>query len=179
MADEYDLAPKDEPKKPEDSLPVPPGTPEGFVPPKVIIEGPDEEPPSPEEIDASENHASAAAAYLLFALPLIYAPKSQFARFHANQALVLQIHTGALVVLLMVHTMFKWLSTHVEALQGIVGITSCFVVPVLWLLIVLMIVLAVQQAMAAMDQLKKKTPVIGNLTLLKTLPEENVEQSAD
>lgn len=173
MADEYDLAPSHDPKKPEDSLPTPPGTPEGFVPPKVIIEPPEQEPPSPEEIDATENHAAGALAYLCFVIPLVYAPKSAFARFHANQALVLQLHLFGLFVLMIVRSVVGIIAERVEAIKGIYGWGSCLLTPIIVLLIMALLVLAVQQALAAMDHERKKLPVIGNITLLKPLPEQS------
>lgn len=170
MADEYDLAPKDEPKKTD--LPTPPGTPEGFVPPKVIIEPPDQEPPSPEQIDADENYMAGALAYLCFVIPLVYAPKSNFARFHANQALVLQLHMAVLFVLLVMRAIAKMIAAHVEAIDSVVGWASCIVLPIIFGLIITLLVLAVQQALAAADKEKKKLPVIGNITLLHPMEDK-------
>ena len=41
--------------------------------------------------DIEKNKTMAGLAYLLFFLPLIVCPESQFAKFHANQALILVI----------------------------------------------------------------------------------------
>lgn len=46
-------------------------------------------PESPELEDIRSNQWIAAAAYLLFFVPLLAAPKSKFAMYHANQGLVL------------------------------------------------------------------------------------------
>lgn len=47
--------------------------------------------PVPDAQDVKENKVMAILAYVLFFLPLIICPKSQFARFHANQGLLLFI----------------------------------------------------------------------------------------
>jgi uncharacterized membrane protein len=39
--------------------------------------------------DIEQNKTIAALSYFLFALPMIFSPNSAFARFHANQSLVL------------------------------------------------------------------------------------------
>ena len=41
--------------------------------------------------DIEQNRIIAALSYFLFALPMIFSPHSAFARFHANQSLVLWI----------------------------------------------------------------------------------------
>lgn len=42
--------------------------------------------------DVEKNRIIAACAYLLFFLPLVIRPYSAFARFHANQAVVLSVY---------------------------------------------------------------------------------------
>lgn len=175
MTDEYDLAPINNSKKNETPAGTPPGAssevPPGFVPPKVIIEKEQEE-LTPEELDAAENKMAGALAYLCFIIPLVYAPKSQFARFHANQALVLQLHMAGLILLLIARSVVGAIGEHVEAVKTIHWWGSCILMPVIIGLIITFLVLAVQQALAAADQEHKKLPVIGNITLLKPLPEE-------
>ena len=43
--------------------------------------------------DIEQNRIIAALSYFLFALPIVFSPHSAFARFHANQSLVLWITT--------------------------------------------------------------------------------------
>jgi len=176
VADEYDLAPKEESKKQGDSagepLPAVPGAPEGFVPPKVIIEPPDEEPADPDALDAGENYVSAVLAYLCFVIPLVYTPKSRFARFHANQALILQLHVLGLMLAYTLRKIFSLVAEHFDVLNSVDWWIGCFFIPVFYGLMIAFIVIAAQQALAAMDQERKKIAVIGHFALLKPLPEE-------
>jgi uncharacterized membrane protein len=85
-----------------------PGDPD-FVPPKVVVvegssaaeeaeagpvvgkgvKAPKEPVPlTPEELDVQQNKAMAILGYICFVIPLLAAPKSAFARFHANQGLI-------------------------------------------------------------------------------------------
>lgn len=41
--------------------------------------------------DIEQNRTWAALSYILFFLPMIFAPESKFAKFHANQSLILWI----------------------------------------------------------------------------------------
>ncbi len=49
--------------------------------------------------DVEANKTAAGLAYILFFLPLIMAPNSQYAKFNANQALILQIGVVGLMIL--------------------------------------------------------------------------------
>lgn len=50
-------------------------------------------------VDNQNNRTLAALGYVFFVIPLAFAPKSAFAKFHANQGLLLQIYTLCVVVL--------------------------------------------------------------------------------
>jgi len=50
-------------------------------------------------VDTQNNQTLAALGYVFFVIPLLFAPKSAFARFHANQGLLLQIYTVVVAVL--------------------------------------------------------------------------------
>jgi uncharacterized membrane protein len=45
----------------------------------------------PQNVDNQNHKTMAALGYIFFAIPLIFAPKSAFARFHSNQGLLFQI----------------------------------------------------------------------------------------
>ena len=86
--DPYELRPvqkKEEPARPK------PGEP-GWVEPVPIVEK--SEPALVEEEkdpDVEKNKGVAVMGYVLFLIPLVAAPQSPFARFHANQGLLLFI----------------------------------------------------------------------------------------
>jgi hypothetical protein len=72
-----------------------PGEP-GWVPPTPIIEPPDYASPDvdygdPNEPDVQTHKGLAILAYIFFLIPLIAAPNSKYARYHANQGLLLFI----------------------------------------------------------------------------------------
>lgn len=183
MSDEYDLKPIDDKPKPA----VPPENapadaasselPPGFVPPKVIIEPPDEEPEDPEVIDATENKGAAVLAYLCFLVPLVYAPKSNFARYHANQALILQLHMAALVfVFALIKAVNHVLGSRIEVVGDVMGWVSCLALPAVFILLLVLLLAAAQQALSAMDLERKQIPVIGKFVLLKPLMQEENEE---
>ncbi len=62
---------------------------------------------APEDIE--QNKTMAGLAYLLFFLPLIACPQSRYARFHANQALILFIVAIAGNVILGIIPIIGWL----------------------------------------------------------------------
>jgi uncharacterized membrane protein len=101
--------------------------------------------PSPEDIKA--NRAVAAAAYILFFLPLLAARESPFAMFHSNQGLVLLLTAIASNVVL-----------------GLIPFLGLLLVPLANLGI---LVLAVIGILNAVNGLTKPLPLIGGLTLLK------------
>lgn len=49
-------------------------------------------------VDVESYKTVAALGYIFFLIPIILAPKSAFARFHANQGLLLQIYTLIIMV---------------------------------------------------------------------------------
>src|ERR1035437_3247453 len=94
--DDYDLKPPppSEKKEPPVASRPKPGEP-GWVEPKVVVEKADEpvegEPSPFDADDVEKNKAMAILGYIFFVIPLAAAPKSKFARFHANQGLLLFI----------------------------------------------------------------------------------------
>ena len=59
--------------------------------------------------DIEKNKTMAGLAYLLFFLPLIVCPESQFAKFHANQALILVIVSIAGSIILGIIPVIGWI----------------------------------------------------------------------
>lgn len=108
-------------------------------------QGPVEEFFSPEDIE--KNKTIAGLAYLIFFLPLIAAPESRYARFHANQALVL-------------------------FLAAVIGNIVLAIIPIIgWILLPIfgigVLVLVILGLMNGLNGKAKRLPVIGQLNLIK------------
>ena len=108
-----------------------------------------------EPADVEENRVMGILAYLswLVLIPLLAAPKSPFARYHANQGLVLAIVSTVVCVLLGALT---W----IPVLGIIVGI-------VLSLVGVLFLVLAIIGIVNAANGKAKELPIIGKIRLIQ------------
>ncbi len=98
--------------------------------------------------DSEQNKAAGILAYIIFFIPLLMAPKSKFAKFHANQGLLLLI-----------------LAVGVNVIGGIVPILGGMVIQPLGTLAV--IVLWIIGIMNASSGEEKPLPVIGNYTIIK------------
>ncbi len=97
--------------------------------------------------DIEKNKTMAGLAYLIFFLPLIACPDSKFARFHANQALIL------------------WLA-------GIAGSIILGFIPIIgWILLpvftIALIIFGVMGLVNGLGGKAKKLPIVGNYTLIK------------
>ena len=97
--------------------------------------------------DIEKNKTMAGLAYLIFFLPLIACPDSKFARFHANQALIL------------------WLA-------GIAGSIILGFIPIIgWILLpvftIVLIIFGVMGLVNGLGGKAKKLPIVGNYTLIK------------
>ena len=83
---------------------------------------------TPEDIE--KNKTMAGLAYLLFFLPLITCPESGYAKFHANQALLLLIVAIAGNVILGIIPIIGWMLMPVFGIGvlilGIMGLVSGF-----------------------------------------------------
>ena len=108
-----------------------------------------------EPADVEENRAMGILAYLswLVLIPLLAAPKSPFARYHANQGLVLAIVSTVVCVLLGALT---W----IPVLGIIVGI-------VLSLVSIFFLILAIIGIVNAANGKAKELPIIGKIRLLQ------------
>ena len=100
---------------------------------------------TPEDIE--KNKTMAGLAYLLFFLPLIACPESRYAKFHANQALLLLI-------------------------TGIVGNVILGIIPVIgWMLMPIfgigVLILGIMGLVNGFGGKAKQLPIIGKFTILK------------
>ena len=81
-------------------------------------------------IDIEKNKTMAGLAYLLFFLPLITCPESRYAKFHANQALILVIVAIAGNIILGIIPVIGWIIMPFFAIAalilGIIGLIYGF-----------------------------------------------------
>lgn len=97
--------------------------------------------------DIEKNKTMAGLAYLIFFLPLLACPESNFAKFHANQSLILLILGVAGNVILSIIPIIGW------ALIPVFGI--------------LVFVLFIMGLINGFGGKAKRLPVIGQFTILK------------
>ena len=103
---------------------------------------------SPEGMEENANEKTMGGlAYLIFFLPLIACPQSQYARFHANQALVLVIVAVAGNIIL-----------------GLIPVVGWIIMPIFSICIV---ALEIYGLINGFTGKMKKLPVIGSITILK------------
>lgn len=101
--------------------------------------------------DIEDNKAMAILAYIIFFIPMIAAPNSPFAKFHANQGLVLFL-AGLVSYVAMIILGFLTL-----------GLTF-LLMPLLW---IGMLVLAILGIVNAASGEAKELPIIGSMKLYK------------
>jgi uncharacterized membrane protein len=166
---EYDLKPPETPPKPK------PGDP-GWVEPTPIIEKADPVPQepavSPEDLDITNNKAMAILGYIFFIIPLVAAGKSSFARFHANQGLMVFIlWCIAFVIIAVLQVGYALLNsvlyanTGIRFLWSVVACFAQFLIPLI--LIVMPIIFAIIGIINAANGERKPLPLIGHWTLIK------------
>ena len=146
-----------------------PGDP-GWVPPVPVIEKADE--PAAEEPvadpDVEQFKGLAILSYICFLIPLIAAPNSKFARFHANQGLLTFI---LLVVVSMVVVVLYGLRFLLGAVLANMKLLDYFFGCGLWVLqlgmLVGWMVLVIQGIINAANGERKELPVVGHVKLIK------------
>lgn len=118
------------------------------------------EPPKTPQQDVEQNKVMAVLAYfgILVLIPILAAKESKFARFHANQGLILLI-TGV-AYSIFVQVIIKIVAFISYALAGIVGIA----LGLAWLLL---LVLAIIGIINAVKGEFKQLPLIGQFQILK------------
>lgn len=117
---------------------------------------------SPE--DVHQNKAMAILAYFIFFLPLLAAKDSRFARYHANQGLIVLIAYVALylVQVILSAILFAGLAAGSLALGGFAIVSLLFTLIYLGLLVLLILgIINAAQGKA------KPVPLIGGFTLIK------------
>jgi uncharacterized membrane protein len=169
--DEYDLQP---PTPPANVPPPPtpglkPGDP-GWVPPTPIVEMADPEPEPEEVVDPDVQHHKAVAilGYIFFLLPLLLAPNSKYARFHANQGLMVFILWCVAVVGTIALTLgWEVLGHFLEKFTVLVFFFGCLVHIIPVVLLVGVFVLTIMGIIHAANGEKKGLPLIGHLAIIK------------
>ncbi|MGE4283392.1 MAG: DUF4870 domain-containing protein [Clostridia bacterium] len=106
-----------------------------------------EELPTFEAADIQKNKTMAGLSYLIFFLPLIACPESKFARFHANQSLLLLILAFAGNIVL-----------------GMIPIIGWLLMPIFAILVM---VFGIMGLINGLNGKVKRLPIIGKFTLLK------------
>ena len=111
--------------------------------------------PGSDAEDIEQNKVFAILAYLgiLFLVPLLAAPNSRFARYHANQGIVLFLAT-------VVVTGVFYILGHIPVLGRVIGFVGYFV----WLVAFVLMVLGIVNAANGKCQ---PLPVLGGVQLLK------------
>lgn len=182
----YELTPPEPRKEPASppagaSPPAPaaglPPVPPGFVPPVPIVEGPDPDPEEEARKDAEENRATACLAYIIFLLPLVFAPKSKFARYHANQGLLLTCCWAVwflfVIGIAVINELVTTYGSRVSAIATPVSwLAFCGCTPLAVLMAMGLVVLVGIGIIAAANNEMKPLPVIGKLVLIKPLSEK-------
>jgi uncharacterized membrane protein len=119
--------------------------------------------PNSEGEDIEKNRAFAILAYLgiLFLVPLLAAPHSRFAKYHANQGMVLFLASLVLLV-------GSWVLTFVMALIPILGVFFAAVMGLVGMaLFVGYVVLVILGIVNAAGGQRKPLPLIGHYELIK------------
>jgi uncharacterized membrane protein len=153
------------------------------VPPEVVVEvarpakaaepevEEEAEEPSltPEELaDAEQHKAMGILAYICFVIPLMAAPKSGFARFHANQGLISFLlwvaAVAGCVVCSLVNMLVHGVLANVVILTVFFGCLLQLLQPVMLFGALAMTVMGIVNAA---NGEKKALPVVGNWRLIK------------
>lgn len=120
---------------------------------------------SSDSADAQSNKVMGVLAYLgiLVLVPIFAAKESRFARFHANQGLVLLIAEVAFSIIYSIVTSILANLLFTTGSFGVWGVISAL----LSLLSLIFLVLAIIGIINALNGKKKELPIIGKITILK------------
>ena len=164
----YDLTPT--PPEPEKPAAPKPGEP-GWVPPVPVIEKAEEDTSPPSDPDIEQHKGAAILAYICFLIPLIAAPNSRFARYHANQGLIAFIILIAAVVMVAVlHAAELGLAYFMANMMNIAVLNyffSCGLTLLQLGLLVGWVALVIAGIVNAANGLTKPLPVLGHLSMIK------------
>ena len=100
-----------------------------------------------EQTDIDSNKTIAGLAYLIFFLPLLVCPQSKYARFHANQALLLLIVAISGNIILGIIPIIGWILMTLFAL--------------------VIFILAIMGLINGLSSKAKRLPIFGKLDILK------------
>ncbi len=144
-----------------------PGEP-GWVPPVPVVERAEGNEEAAEDPDVAKNKGMAVLAYICFVVPLVVAPQSKFARFHANQGLLTFI-CWCIAVLgnVALHLFDKYVTEHLKDLAVLHGFFTCAVYLVQPALLVGALALTLYGIIQAANGERKELPVVGQVTLIK------------
>ncbi|MCD7800529.1 MAG: hypothetical protein LUG94_04890 [Ruminococcus sp.] len=115
-----------------------------------------------EEFDYNDvqntNVVVTALTYIFFFIPYIFAPNSQYAKFHANQALIYLICE---IVLRVASSIICTVTGFIPLVGSIVG----FIVPLLvWIVSIGLFIFGIVNAC---NKQAKELPIVGGFTILK------------
>ena len=170
----YDIKPTEKPPAPEPAtdfvLPASSSSPKpgepGWAPPVPRIERANGTEETSVDPDIEKNKGMAILAYICFIIPLLAAPKSSFARFHANQGLLTFIAWCAaiigVVILALVHTLLSYVK--IEILANFFGCIIFLLQPAL---LVGALALTIYGIIQAANGEKKGLPLFGQIVLIK------------
>lgn len=159
---------------------VAPGSPRPaptFIPPVPIVEPPDDDPEErAAHQDALAHRGPAILGYTIFLIPLLLAPKSRFARYHANQAVLLALTIIATIFVLICGGLALQFGLHL--LPGTLGLLVSLVNCGWYLLqigaVLGLLILAIMGIINAANLEKKPLPLIGNFTLIHESPDPHM-----
>jgi uncharacterized membrane protein len=145
-----------------------PGEP-GWVPPVPVVERADAAEESPaEDPDVEKNKGMAVLAYICFIVPLVAAPKSKYARYHANQGLLLFVLLIAVCVVIALLQGGKFLAGKaLAAIPVLDWFFSCGLTVLQPALLVGWLALMIVGIINAANGLRKPLPVVGHWELIK------------
>ena len=170
----YDVKPNEPPATPPPPPSNdPPATPKpgepGWVPPVPVIEKAEaeaEEPPV--DPDVEKNKGMAILAYICFIIPLIAAPSSKFARFHANQGLLVFIFwCVAILANIALYVIHNLMYLHLQDIAVLYGFFTCAIYLAEPAFLVAALALTLYGIIQAANGEKKHLPIVGQLTLIK------------
>lgn len=125
--------------------------------------------------DIKKNKLMAVLSYLgiLVFVPILSAPKSKYARFHANQGLCLLILD---VIYYIINTLSSFIKVTQRASWGYTyKITPWYVTLPVWAIGVFVLVLSIIGIVNAATGKAKKLPLIGNFKILKDIDENKMD----
>lgn len=160
----YDLA--DHPPSRND--PPKPGDP-AWTPPVPIIEkaDPSADQDTPPDPDIEQHKGLALLGYIFFPIPLLAAPKSPFARYHANQGLLAFLALMLIIFLIVVLEIARWIIASFLPIPILRLFFSCGFYLLEVAMLIGWIALVIKGILSAVDGKRTPLPVIGHWELIR------------